>query len=106
MPATTVPTTFLASWSEDATNITLPIASVTGLTAAEADGASGDIREILRTLLETVYAVYAAQDAADRWTKCTMQKAVAIDPITNLISTQFTLNFTTSLVSQNMVAEA
>jgi hypothetical protein len=38
------PTTWLPSWSEDATNITLPLASLPELTAAEADAATARFR--------------------------------------------------------------
>lgn len=106
MAVTIVPTDYLPSWSEDATNITVPIASITGLTADEADGTTGDIREILRTILDTIYAVYAAQASADRWTKCAMTKSASVNTTTNVITNQFVVTFSTSLVTENMVAEA
>lgn len=55
------PNATFSSWSEDATNITLPIASVTGLTAAEADGATGDIREVIRCILNETHTSWQNQ---------------------------------------------
>jgi hypothetical protein len=49
------PASWLASWSEDGTDITVPIASITGLTAAMADGTTGDIRDVLMLLLDELY---------------------------------------------------
>ena len=47
-------------------NITLPIASLTGLTAQEADGEDGDIRKVMFALIETLYDVWAATATADQ----------------------------------------
>jgi hypothetical protein len=54
------PTTFFAGWSEDGTNVTLPLAAVPELTAAEADATGGDIRKVLYAILEQAALAYAA----------------------------------------------
>jgi len=41
------PSTWIPSWSEDGTDVTFPIASIPELTAAEADGATGDMRKCI-----------------------------------------------------------
>jgi hypothetical protein len=38
------PSSLFPSWSEDGTTISVPIASIANLTAAEADGTTGDWR--------------------------------------------------------------
>jgi hypothetical protein len=45
------PEKVLPGYSSDGTNISIPIASVIGLTAAEADAVTGDWREILQAIL-------------------------------------------------------
>jgi hypothetical protein len=45
---------------ETTEGIFIPLASIDGLTAAEADPVTGDGREVLRTLLATAYANFAS----------------------------------------------
>jgi hypothetical protein len=45
------PVYVIDGYSSDGTNITIPIASLIGLTAAEADAITGDWREILQAIL-------------------------------------------------------
>ncbi len=62
VPATTVsswaPASMFASWSEDGVNISVPIASLELLTAALADGETGDARQVAASLCETMYRWY------------------------------------------------
>ena len=60
------PTALIASWSEDGTNVTFPIASIPQLTDAEADATTGDSRKILLALNERFYVWYSALAAADQ----------------------------------------
>lgn len=67
-------TNYIAGWSEDATNVTFPIASIPQLTAAEADAATGDIRKVLFALLDQIYATWTALPTGDRSTKMTVSR--------------------------------
>lgn len=60
------PTEWIASWSEDGTDVTFPIASVADLTAAEADGTTGDMRAIMLRLTESFYQHISGLAAADQ----------------------------------------
>lgn len=55
-PTGIAPSEFIGSYVSDGTNITIPIASLTGLTAAQADGLTGDIRAVLMAILDTLKA--------------------------------------------------
>ena len=99
------PSNWLASWSEDGTNITLPIASIPGLTAVEADGASGDIRNTLYPLLETLYAKWLTVAEADRPTKMTIYRNSVVDDLTNKLTRQYTFTFTTDISGEEVSAE-
>ena len=68
-----------------ATNITLPIASVTGLTAAEANTATGDIRQVMLKFLGKILTTYTALITADKPTTLTITKSA------NLLTTSFTV---------------
>jgi hypothetical protein len=63
------PSTWLPSWSEDETDITLPIASLPELTAAEADADTGDIRKVVFALTKKLADVWDALEAANQPTQ-------------------------------------
>lgn len=55
---TWVPSDVFASWSEDGTTISVPIASFNGLTAATADGVTGDARQLALSFCSSVFEWY------------------------------------------------
>lgn len=60
------PTELFAGYSSDGTNITIPIASISGLTAAEADTTTGDWRSIFLSLCATAFTHYDGLADEDR----------------------------------------
>ena len=57
--ATIANESWIASYSCDGTNITIPIASLTGLGVTDAeDGGAGDFREVLLAILRTAQAKF------------------------------------------------
>jgi|APFre7841882724_1041349.scaffolds.fasta_scaffold07424_1 hypothetical protein len=60
------PTSIWPSYTSDGTNITIPIAALDGLTAAEAHATTGDWRSIMLALCSTAYRHYSDLLAADR----------------------------------------
>lgn len=88
-----IPTNLIASWSEDGTNITFPIASVPELTAAEADAVTGDSRKIIYALLERICAWNTALAAADRSTRMTINKGNAIETTGGNFSRSYNFQF-------------
>lgn len=105
MAVSIVPTDWLTSWAEDATDITLPLASVAGLTAAEADAATGDIRKITYSLLDTLWTKWAGLAEADRPAKMRLKKVSRQDPVSGLVTHDFTFSFITASSGQDVVAE-
>jgi len=101
-----LPPSWIASWSEDGTDVTFPIASIPELTAAEADAAAGDIRNVLFAMLTELYSVWAAQDSADQPDNMTMTKSVSTNTTTNVSIQTFTVRFNTEVLTQEVVAEA
>lgn len=68
------PSSLFASWSENGTNITVPIASIDDLTAAEADGTTGDWRDVMLRILDHVNAYVGGLAAADAPAKFTIRR--------------------------------
>lgn len=60
------PTAIFAGYSSDGTDITIPIADITGLTAAEAHATTGDWRNIFLSLCYTVLSYYDSLADADK----------------------------------------
>lgn len=60
------PTALFAGYSSDGTNITIPIANIIGLTAAEADTTTGDWRSIFLSICHTVLTHYDSLAVADK----------------------------------------
>ena len=99
------PNQWLADWAEAGGDITLPVASVTGLTAAEADGEDGDIRKVLFALCETVYAVWDATAAADRPAGMKIYKQTSGTSGNNVKRT-FVFEFRTDSTDEDVASES
>lgn len=91
MAFSAVPSTHIASWSEDGTTISVPIASFPELTAAEADGTTGDIRKIMYAFCHKFNALYEAMAVADRPVKMTTFRSSSIAG--DVITRSYTITF-------------
>lgn len=100
------PSTWLDNWSEDGTDITVPIATFDELTAAEADAATGDIRKVMWAIMQKIYDSWNNTDSADRPTKFTIAKTAVIDSTTGVVTNTFTVRFYTEISTQEVVDES
>lgn len=105
MAFSAVPTDWIANWSEDGTNITVPIASFPELTAAEADATTGDIRQIVWAIVTKLYEEWIGTPTADRPTKWTCSKSVSQNTTTGEVTNTFTFVLKTTIETQNVSAE-
>ena len=99
------PTTWLPNWSADATTITVPIATFTELSAAEADEATGDIRNIVFAIVEHLWQRYNATATANRPNKWKMTKMASVDAVRNTISHRYTFTLETAISTQEVTDE-
>jgi hypothetical protein len=74
-PATSIP-----SYDSDGTNITIPIASLPGLTSEQADPETGDIRAVIVAILNKFYADIQALPKTERPGKLTMRRSTMERP--------------------------
>jgi hypothetical protein len=100
------PTTWLANWSEDGTDITVPLATFTELSAAEADASTGDIRDIVWALLQHLYDGWNDTASADRPTMWRSSKSVSVNTTTGVVTNIFTNTLYTSILTQEVVDES
>ena len=106
MAFSAVPTGWIANWSEDGTNISVPIASFPELTADEADAANGDIRKIAFAILEKLFQSYNGKAAADRPAMWTMGKSVGVNAQTGINTVVYTATFKVQVSAQDVADEA
>ena len=101
------PDTWLANWSEDGTDISVPLATFPELTAAEADGATGDIREILFAVCEKLWSEWTSRESDDRPSMFTIAKNVQTNVNTGQETKTFVLRFVTEVEvgGRSVVAE-
>lgn len=99
------PSTWLESWSEDGTNITVPIATFPELTAAEADATTGDIRKVLFALCAKLHAQWLATATADRPVRMTISKRVSVNTTTGITTQYFGLDFDTVTTAAEVASE-
>ena len=93
--ANILPTDAISGIASDGTNLTIPIASLVGLTSAQADPATGDGRELIRSICETIAQNIQALDPANRPTEMTFQKGNGNfqNGQQNTVREVFTVNF-------------
>lgn len=106
MAFSAVPTSWIADWSEDGTDITVPLASFPELTAAEADGTTGDIRKIAFAVLEKLFQEWISRDSADRPAMWTAAKTVSVNTSTGVSTAQYVMTFKLETTAQDVADEA
>jgi len=100
------PSTWIASWSENGTDVTFPIASVPLLSAEEADATTGDMRKVIFALASKFYSTYIGTASADRPSKMSITKSASTNTETGIVTNVFTFRFYTEVTGEEVVAES
>lgn len=93
------PNQWIADWSENGTNITVPIASFSRMTAADADGETGDIRRVVFAILEQLNA----QQGVGGLTTMTIGKVDTLS--SNILTSTYTIAIKSAISEQTISAE-
>ena len=99
------PTTWIASYAADATNMTIPIASLPELTDAEAHATTGDIREIAWAITEKLFQEFNGRVLDDRPVRMGITKSASINSTTGVLINSIVFTFQTAIGSQNIIDE-
>lgn len=97
-----VPTKYIPNYSSDGTDMTLPIASFTELTSAEAHTTTGDIRKIIYAYCVQLYTLVQSLPAADRPTKWLLTKQSSTNDSTGVVTVTYTHQFLTTVGTQEV----
>ncbi|AUC61796.1 hypothetical protein AA637_11850 [Cyanobacterium sp. HL-69] len=103
-----LPTDLFPNLSTDGTSITIPLTDLDGLTASEADPATGDGRELARILVNSMVTKYLEIPQQDRPARFVASKANPQGIGVEQIRQTYTLGFDVLLDSAGvaMVSEA
>lgn len=99
------PNTWLSGWSENGTDITVPLDTFPELTADEADGANGDIRKVLFAVADKLHDAWNSTEAADRPTQMSITKSVSTNVSTGITTNIYTLRFYCGVSAQEVLDE-
>ena len=99
------PSSFLTDWSEDGTDITVPIASFSELTAAEADATTGDWRKIVFAFLEHLYSYYTSLPSGDQPTKLAITRTTTVTS-EDVMTRTYTIRITSDILSKEVSDES
>ena len=100
-----VPTVYLSAYSFSEPDMTIPRTCVSNLSAVEADAVTGDIRSIMFSILEQVYAVWYALPTANKSTKMTLTRSQSINQLTSLITRSYTYTFVLDIGTLEVTGE-
>lgn len=101
-----LPTQLFPGMSEDGTDITLPLAAIPQVTAAEADAASGSLRKLWFGMCDRVKTWWYALDAADRPTKMTVSTSSSTNEATGQVTKTYVFQFVTEVSGEEVVDES
>ena len=99
------PTEWIPGWSEDGTDISVPIASFPELSVAEADGTDGDIRKIMFAICDKLWDVWNSTVEADRPGKMIITKSSSPNVSTGVTPHSYTFTFHNVITAQDVADE-
>lgn len=101
-----LPPAWFTGWTADASNITLPLASMAEISTTEAAATvTGDIRKVMYAILENMWVKWNLMATADRCAKMVLTKSSSIEAATGIITTVYTYTFKNTITAQDVSAE-
>lgn len=83
----------------------IPIASLPGLDATEANASTGDIRKVLRALHAALYEAWLGEDAADRPQKMLLARSTTVNDSTGETTRTYQAQFNVATTGEEVVDE-
>ena len=87
------------------TKISIPIASLPGLDASEANADTGDIRKVLRALMATLHAAWLAEASADRPQRMVIARQSSVHDSTGETVRTYQAQFRVATTGEEVVDE-
>lgn len=99
------PSHWLDGYTADSSGITIPLTALPGLSAAEADETTGDIRKVARALLAALHAAYLGEAEADRPQQMELSRYTNIDESTDTTTRSYQARFVVKVGEEEVVDE-
>jgi hypothetical protein len=99
------PDTWITTWTEDGTTISVDIADFPELTAAEADSGTGDIRKIVFAICKKFYDEYSSRSSTNQPSKWTSSLQTSANATTGEVTHVFSNTFKTEILTQEVADE-
>lgn len=94
-----------ANGTATAQSIAIPLESLPGLSAAEANASTGDIRKVARALFAALFAAYLGEAEDDRPTKMELSRYTNVDETTDETTREYRVRFTVAVSEEEVVDE-
>ena len=101
-----LPQSWFPTMTDDDIDITLPIAELPELTAAEIDSTTGDVRKFLFAFCEKCWTVWNDLATADKSAMMTVAKSSSVNASTGIITHYYTMTFKNSISGEDVADEA
>ena len=99
------PSHWLTGYSADSDGITIPLSALPGLSAAEADETTGDIRKVARAICAALHAAYLGEAEADRPEQMQLSRYTNVDESTNTTTRTYQARFNVAVAEEEVVDE-
>jgi hypothetical protein len=99
------PQTWFTSLTDNGTALSIDIADIPELTAAEIDSSTGDIRKFVYAMIEKLWTEYNDLATADKPGKLTISKYVSVDPSTGVVTNTYSFVVKTTVSAQEVADE-
>ncbi len=99
------PSHWLDGYTADSSGITIPLTALPGLSAAEANATTGDIRKVARALFAALHAAYLGEAEADRPQQMELSRYTNIDESTDTTARSYTARFVVEVGEEEVVDE-
>lgn len=99
------PSHWLDGYTADSSGITIPLTALPGLSAAEADETTGDIRKVARAIFAALHAAFLAEAEADRPEQMQLSRYTNVDESSNTTTRTYQARFNVEVADEDVADE-
>lgn len=96
---------WLEGYTADSSGITIPLAALPGLSAAEAHASTGDIRKVARALLAALHGAYIGEAEEDRPQRMEISRSTYVDDSADTTTRTYQARFVVEVGEEEVVDE-
>lgn len=97
-----LPIDLFAGYTSNGTSITIPIASLSGLSAAEVSASNGDGREVARAIITQIFTAINGLDSVNKPTKMCVSRSNLSGINSDTVRQSYTFSFDLTINSNSL----